>query len=95
MVDQLRRLSLSICPNLAEGWRKLKCKAVFVNKVSDAMMEASETQTWLEFSLACKHISQKMWNALDNKYENIIGMLNSVESADSKNPGFCRDKFCY
>ena len=45
MVDQMRRSSRSVCSNLAEGWRKRNYKAIFVNKVSDAMMEASETQT--------------------------------------------------
>jgi four helix bundle protein len=57
MVGQVRRSSRSVCSNLAEGWRKRKYKAVFVNKVTDAMQEASETQTWLEFALAC-NISQ-------------------------------------
>ena len=57
MVDQIRRASRSVCSNLAESWRKRKYKAVFVNKLTDAMQEASETQSWLEFALACKYIN--------------------------------------
>jgi four helix bundle protein len=53
MVDQIRRSSRSVCSNLAESWRKRKYKAVFVNKLTDAMQEASETQSWLKFALAC------------------------------------------
>ena len=45
LTDQIRRASRSVCTNLSEGWRKRRYKAVFVNKLSDAMQEASETQT--------------------------------------------------
>ena len=31
--DQIRRSSRSVCANLAEGWRKRRYKAVFVNKL--------------------------------------------------------------
>ena len=42
LVDQIRRASRSVCANLAEGWRKRKYIAVFRNKITDAMQEASE-----------------------------------------------------
>jgi len=44
LTDQIRRASRSVCTNLSEGWRKRRYKAVFVNKLSGAMQEASETQ---------------------------------------------------
>lgn len=44
LVDQIRRCSRSVCSNLAEAWRKRKYHAVFKNKITDSMMEASETQ---------------------------------------------------
>ncbi|MFH1412107.1 MAG: four helix bundle protein, partial [Candidatus Omnitrophota bacterium] len=58
LTDQIRRSSRSVCANLAEGWRKRKYKAVFINKLSDASCEAAETQTWLEFSFACGYIAE-------------------------------------
>ena len=54
LVDQIRRASRSVCSNLSEAWRKRRYIAVFKNKVTDSMQEASETQCWLEFSLACE-----------------------------------------
>jgi four helix bundle protein len=54
--------------------------------MTDSMQEASETQCWLEFSLACKSINQGTFNELDNEYEEIIAMLNSVEMNSNK---FC------
>ncbi len=79
LTDQIRRSSRSICSNLAEAWRKRRYKAVFVNKLSDAMQEASETQTWLDFCLACRYIDEHSFDALDAKYESVLAMLNSME----------------
>jgi len=39
------------------------------------MQEASETQCWLEFALACGYISSERFSNLDNDYERIIAML--------------------
>jgi len=86
LVDQIRRSSRSVCSNLAEGWRKRKYRAVFVNKLTDSMQEASETQTWLEFSLSCNYISKQEFEELDKTYESIIKMLNSMEMNANK---FC------
>jgi len=49
LVDQIRRSSRTVCSNLAEAWRKRKYIAVFKNKLTDSMQEASETQSWLGF----------------------------------------------
>ena len=87
LVDQIRRASRSVCTNIAEGWRKRRYEAVFRNKMTDSMQEASETQCWLEFSLACEHINQATFDELDAEYEEIIGMLSSMERKSKK--------FCY
>ena len=86
LVDQIRRSSRSVCANLSEGWRKRKYEAVFRNKITDSMMEASETQCWLEFCLACHYIKQDVFDKLDNEYEQLIAMLNSMEMNAQK---FC------
>jgi len=84
LVDQIRRSSRSVCSNLAEAWRKRRYIAVFKNNLTDAMQKASETQTWLEFCHACGYIDSTVFNSLDQKYEHILAMLNSMEmKADS------------
>ena len=87
LTDQIRRSSRSVCANLAEGWRKRRYEAVFKNKMTDSMQEASETQCWLEFSFACKYIDHDTFLNLDDEYEQIIAMLNSMEMNS--------EKFCY
>jgi four helix bundle protein len=87
LTDQIRRSSRSVCSNLAEGWRKRKYKAVFVNKLTDSGQEAAETQTWLDFALECGYIDNQIFEKLDEKYEHIFAMLNTMEQkADS----FCK-----
>lgn len=79
LTDQIRRSSRSICANLAEGWRKRRYKAVFINKLSDSAQEAAETQTWLEFALNCNYIDKNIFEKLDDKYEHIFAMLINME----------------
>ena len=84
LTDQVRKSSRSVRTNLAEGWRKRRYKAVFINKLSDAGQEAAETQVWLEFAFACKYIDRKTFERLDEKYEHIFAMLSTMErKADS------------
>ena len=87
LVDQIRRASRSVCSNLSESWRKRRYPAVFKNKITDSMQEASETPCWLEFSLACRYIEKGVFNELDDEYEQIIAMLNSMEMN--------AEKFCF
>lgn len=87
LTDQIRRSSRSVCANLAEAWRKRKYSAVFRNKLTDSMQEASETQSWLEFSLACKYINNDVFRRFDEEYEGILAMLNAMEKS--------HEKFCF
>jgi len=87
LIDQIRRSSRAVCSNLAEAWRKRKYIAVFKNKLTDSMQEASETQSWLEFCLACDYIDNALFKELDDEYEGIILMINAIE----KNA----EKFCF
>jgi four helix bundle protein len=88
LTDQIRRSSRSVCTNLAEGWRKRRYKAVFINKLSDAEQEAAETQTWLEFAWKCNYIDKEIFQRLDEKYEHIFAMLITMER---KADAFCKE----
>jgi four helix bundle protein len=84
LTDQIRRSSRSVCANLSEAWRKRKYKAAFINKLSDSEQEAAETQTWLDFSLACKYLEEKTYEKLNDEYNEILAMLYSMsEKADT------------
>jgi len=64
LIDQIRRSSRSVCSNLAEGYRKRLYVKHFVAKLSDADMENTETQVWLDFALSCTYISKDVYDTL-------------------------------
>ncbi|MGB0886765.1 MAG: four helix bundle protein [Vicingaceae bacterium] len=78
LIDQIRRCSRSVCSNLGEGYRKRQYPAHFVAKISDADMENSETQVWLDFSLACKYINEETHKDKTEKSIEIGRMLNHM-----------------
>lgn len=84
LTDQIRRASRSVCANIAEAWRKQIYKAAFISKLSDAEAEASETQTWLDFSISCKHIDKDTYKSLNQTYDNIIGKIVRMRTQPKK-----------
>lgn len=88
LIDQVRRSSRSVCSNLAEGWCKRRYEAAFVSKLTDAVQEAVETQTWIEFAKACGYIDDPTYQQIFDQYEIIIAQLLTMEK---KAHSFCRN----
>ncbi len=78
LTDQIRRSSRSVPANIAEGYRKRQYPKAFVNKMSDADGEATETTLWLDFSKDCGYLSPQNHERLINKYEEIGRMLGHM-----------------
>jgi len=78
LTSQIRRSSRSVCSSIAEAYRKRKYPAHFVSKTTDADMENSETQVWLDFSLSCKYINKQIYLDCKERSEEIGKMLNHM-----------------
>ncbi|SRR5258706_4175203 len=78
LIDQIRRSSRSVCSCLAEGYRKRRYVAHFISKVTDSDMENSETQVWLDFSIACKYITDEMYKDKLAKSEEVGRLLQDM-----------------
>ena len=76
LTDQIRRSSRSVCANIAEAYRKRAYPKHFKSKLTDSDAENSETQTWLEFSLACKYIDSTTFDELNNQNIEIGKLIN-------------------
>lgn len=76
----MRRSSRSVSSNLAKAFRKRRYPKHFISKLTDCEGEAAETQTWLDYSLACNYITEDIYQNLNEKYEHIISMLVLMES---------------
>jgi four helix bundle protein len=84
LTDQIRRSSRSVCANTAEAFRRRKYPKSFSNKLNESEAEAAETQNWLDFALSCGYITREDHKELDKEYENIIGMLVSMQKYPEK-----------
>jgi len=87
LTDQIRRSSRSICTSIAEAWRKRRYSKNFINKLTDADAECSETQVWVDFSLDCKYINEEVYKSWTQGYEEVGRMLNGMIGSVDK---FCK-----
>ena len=71
LTDQIRRSSRSANICLIEAYHKRKYPNYFVSKLTDVDMENSETQGWLEFSLACDYLSREIYYKLKEQSDEV------------------------
>lgn len=90
--DQIRRSSRSVSANISEAWGRRKYEKSFVAKLTDSEGEARETQTWLQFSLACNYINEEQFSNLNNQYNEVIGMLVTMMNQSNKWCSFSSEK---
>ncbi len=76
LTNQIRRCSRSVCANLSEAYRKRRYPKHFISKLTDCDAENGETQTWLEFALACDYISNETYNNLLKESQDIANLIN-------------------
>lgn len=84
LTSQIRRSSRSVCLNLREAWAKRRYEAHFVSKLTDCDGENNETDSSLDFALACGYISADAHRQLTAATVEIGrmlgGMINKSES---------------
>lgn len=76
LTDQIRRSSRSVSANISEAYRKREYPKHFHSKLTDSDAENSETQVWLEYSLACKYITNKYYTELLNESKEVGKLIN-------------------
>jgi four helix bundle protein len=87
LTDQIRRSSRAVKSMIAEAWGHRRYPASFVNKLTDAIGEANETQSWLDDALDCGYIRTSQYKEFDLAWQSIGGMItNMIAKADD----FCR-----
>ena len=84
LTDQIRRSSRSVCSCIAEAYRKRGYENYFISKSSDADMENSETQVWLQFSIACKYITDDEFEELIFRSEEIGRLVSHMVNFPDK-----------
>ena len=87
LTDQIRRASRSVPGNIGEGYRRRLYPKIFVNKMSEADGEGTETQVWIDFACACGYISAELQSRWRRGYEEVGRMLGSMIAHPER---FCR-----
>ena len=75
LTDQIRRSSRAVCSNIAEAWRRRRYEGSFLSRLNDAEAEAAETQSWLEFAVACTYLQPEETREIYATYNEIIAKL--------------------
>jgi len=78
LADQVRRSSRSVCANFAEAFRRRKYPAHFLSKLSDCDAENAETEVWIDFSLACKYISDLEYKELTADQQEVGRLIGDI-----------------
>src|SRR2546429_7207645 len=87
LTDQVRRSSRAVKAMIAEAWGRRRYKAVFINKLDEALGEATETQSWLDDAHTAEYLSPAEFDTLDSKCISIGRMLSRmIDRADD----FCK-----
>jgi four helix bundle protein len=87
LTDQMRRSSRAVNAMIAEAWARRRYPAAFINKIDEAMGEATETQAWLDHALDCEYLDRNQHRALDEVCQKVGAMLNRmIQRADD----FCK-----
>src|SRR5437867_9644947 len=87
LTDQIRRSSRAVKAMIAEAWGRRRYKAVFANKLDEALGEATETQSWLDDARDSGYVLPEQFDPLDSQYVSIGKMLSRmIDRADD----FCK-----
>ena len=73
--DQIRRSSRATKAMISEAWARRRYKAVFINKIDEALGEASETQSWLDDALDCGYLDSGQFEKMDSDWRSVAAML--------------------
>ena len=85
--DQIRRSSRAVKSMIAEAWGHRRYPAAFVSKLTDAISEANEPQSWLDDALDCGYVNALQHLDFNAAWQSIGGMIASmVVKADD----FCK-----
>jgi four helix bundle protein len=75
LTDEIRRSARSTKAMISEAWARRRCKAVFINKIDEALGEANETRSWLADALDCAYLNAEQFEKMEQDWLSIASML--------------------
>ena len=75
LTDQIRRSARATKAMISEAWARRRYRAVFVNKLDEALGEANETRSWLDDALDCDYLDPEQFEKMEGDWRSIGSML--------------------
>ena len=75
LIDQIRRSARATKAMISEAWARRRYKAVFINKLDEALGEANETRSWLDDALDCGYLDAEQFEKMERDWRSIASML--------------------
>jgi four helix bundle protein len=75
LTDQIRRSARATKAMISEAWARRRYKAVFINKLDEALGEANETRSWLDDALDCGYLEVEQFKKMERDWRSIASML--------------------
>lgn len=75
LTDQIRRSARATKAMISEAWARRRYKAVFVNKIDEALGEANETRSWIDDALDCGYLDAEQFCKLERDWLSTASML--------------------
>jgi four helix bundle protein len=75
LTDQIRRSARATKAMISEAWARRRYRAVFINKVDEALGEANETRSWLDDALDCGYLDAEQFQKMERDWLSIASML--------------------
>lgn len=85
--DQLRRASVSVPTNIAEGFERYSRKE-YLNFLNIAKASAGEVRSFLRVAVEVGYIEQQIYTELYNQARELSGMLSNQIQAINKSPKY-------
>jgi len=60
---------------ISEAWARRRYRAVFVNKLDEALGEANETRSWLDDASDCGYLNGEQFQKMERDWLPIASML--------------------
>jgi len=78
LTSQVVRSSRSISANISEGWSKRNFELVFKQHLIHSLGSTTETETWMDFALKCKYVTELEYNDIMLELDQLGKMLNKL-----------------
>jgi four helix bundle protein len=85
--SQIRRSSRAVGALIAEAWARRRYQNAFIEKLTQALAEAKETQAWLDHAFSSEYLNEGQFGKFDDAWDHVCAMIRRmIQRADR----FCK-----